>query len=272
MKKLSYTFLLVIFSVTLTFAQDALDSIFTNTEVLAVNIKEVTEETVKFSYPGEEILNTVSTNTISKIIFRTGRVQTFAEENSFRVVKNGLDWEYVTVIQNDRELKGLYQLDQVNAKAKAATGWGSVGKMENRAKRKLLIETAMNGGNVVYLTQQNSSTRSQRSSSSSVLGGVAYGSKVPNFESFKSVVDKNDGLRYVELHSLGVNNDDMKVSTQNGENVKLTNIEKSGHMIYVNASFPGIDETKFRVSYFDNNQIILVYRTKKHIINLILMI
>ena len=272
MKILSHTFLLVIFSFTLASAQDPLDSIFTHTEVLAVNIKEVTEETVKFSYPGEEILNTVSTNTISKIIFRTGRVQTFAEENSFREVKHGLDWEYVTVIQNDRELKGLYQLDQVNAKAKAATGWGSVGKMENRAKRKLLIETAMNGGNVVYLTQQNSSTRSQKSTSSSVLGGVAYGSNVPNFESFKSVVDKNDGLRYVEQHSLGVNNDDMKVSTQNGENVKLTNIEKSGHMIYVNASFPGINETKFRVSYFDNDQIILVYRTKKHIVNLILMI
>lgn len=255
----------------MSFAQDPLDSIFISSDVMLVNIKEVTEESVKFSYPGEEILNTLSTNTISKIVFRTGRIQTFAEESLFGIVKNGLDWEYVTVIQNDRELKGLYQLDQVNSKAKAATGWGSVGKMENRAKRKLLIETAMNGGNVVFLTQQNSSTRSQKSTSSSVMGGVAYGSKIPNYASFKSVVDSNDEFRYVEQHLLGVNNDDMKVSTQDGHVAKINTAEKNGHLIYVNASIPGIDESKFRVSYFDNEQVILVYRTKKQLVNLILM-
>jgi len=99
--------------------------------------------------------------------------------------------------------------------------------MENRAKRKLLIETAMNGGNVVFLTQQNSSTRSQKSTSSSVMGGVAYGSKVLNFASSKSVIDSNDEFRYVERHSLGVNNDDMKVSTKDGHVVKLSNADKT---------------------------------------------
>ena len=98
MKILTCTFALVIFSYAFSLAQDPLDSIFTSSDVLIVNIKEVTEESVKFSYPGEEILNTVSANTISKIVFRTGRIQTFAEENSFGVVKNGLDWEYVTVV------------------------------------------------------------------------------------------------------------------------------------------------------------------------------
>lgn len=253
------------------FAQEKLDSIYTTSEVLAVHVKEVTNEKVQFVYPEEEVVNTMEVGSIVKIVFKSGRTQTFSEVSSFRGVKNGLDWEYVTVIQNDRELKGLYQLDQVNAKAKAATGWGSVGKMENRAKRKLLIETAMNGGNVVFLTQQNSSTRSQKSTSSSVLGGVAYGSSVPNFDAFKKIVESQDELRYVEKHALGVNSDDLKVATQTGEIISLTNIEKSGHMIYVNASIPGEDETKFRVSYFDNEQIILVYRTKKQIVNIILM-
>ena len=271
MKK-SHIILLLVMGVSIgSFAQEPLDSIFTSSDVMAVNIKEVTEDAVKFAYPGEEILNTIIANTISKIVFRTGRIQTFAEENSFGAVKNGLDWEYVTVIQNDRELKGLYQLDQVNSKAKAATGWGSVGKMENRAKRKLLIETAMNGGNIVYLTQQNSSTRTQRSTSSSVMGGVAYGSTVPNFASFKSLVESKDEFRYVEQHTLGVNDDDMKVSTKNGDAVKLNNVEKNGHLVYVSASIPGIDENKLRVSYFDNEQVILVYRTKKQLVNLILM-
>ena len=267
------TFLLVIFlAFVLTgFAQEKLDSIYTTSEILAVHVKQVDNDKVQFVYPGEEVINTMEVSSITKIVFKSGRTQTFAEASTFRAVKNGLDWEYVTVIQNDRELKGLYLLDQVNSKAKAATGWGSVGKMENRAKRKLLIETAMNGGNVVFLTQQNSSTRSQKSTSSSVLGGVAYGSTVPNFEAFKKMVENSGEFRYVENHTLGVNYDDLKVSTQKGEKVSLNNIEKSGHMIYVNASIPGEDEPKYRVSYFDNEQVILVYRTKKQLVNIILM-
>lgn len=271
MKNIIYSFFVIFLGVSLGFAQEPLDSVFTTSDVLAVNIKEVSEDAVKFSYPGEEILNTLGTNTISKIVFRTGRIQTFAAESSFGDVKNGLDWEYVTVIQNDRELKGLYQLDQVNSKAKAATGWGSVGKMENRAKRKLLIETAMNGGNVVFLTQQNSSTRSQKSTSSSVMGGVAYSSSVPNYVSIKRMIDSNNEFRYVEQHRLGVNDDDMKIATKNGEEVRLDKVEKNGHLVYVNSSIPDVDETKFRISYFDSEQVILVYRTKKHIVNLILI-
>ena len=271
MKKL---FVVTILFTTISFtgkSQEALDSIFTATEILAVNVKEVSEESIKYAYPGEDLVNSISTSKISKIVFKSGRTQVFEEERAFRTVRNGLDWEYVTVVQNDQELKGLYQLDQVNSKAKAATGWGSVGKMENRAKRKLLIETAMNGGNVVFLTQQNSSTRSQNSTSSSVMGGVAYTNTIPNIQLLQDLLRTGDELRFVEEHSLGVNSDDLKVSAQKGELVKLTNPEKSGHMIYVNANVPGVDETKFRVSYLDDKEVILVYRTKKQIVNVILM-
>ena len=103
------------------------------------------------------------------------------------------------------------------------------------------------------------------------MGGVAYTTDVPNYTAFKAMVDGKDEFRFVEEHSLGVNNDDLKVSTENGELIKLENLEKSGHFIYVIANFPKINETKFRVSYFDDQQIVLVYRTKKTIVNLILM-
>lgn len=61
-------------------------------------------------------------------------------------------------------------------------------------------------------------------------------------------------FRYVEQHSPGVNHDDMKVSAQDGQTVKLSNAEKNGHLIYVGASFPGIDESKFRVSFLITNR------------------
>ena len=272
MKTPLLTIPILLFSISVLFAQNPKDTIYTNNEKLAVDIKEVTEDVVKFSYPGESIQNSLSVNKISKIVFSSGRVQNYSSSRSFRKVKNGLDWEYVTVTQTDMDLKGLYKLDQVSAKAKAATGWGSVGKMENRAMRKLLIETAMNGGNVVYLTNQSSSTRTQRSTSSSVLGGVAYGTDMPDYNAFMQLTKGKDGFKYIENHSLGVNSNDLKITTQNGEKVKFDKIEKAGSMIYVYAKFPGIETEKFRVSYFDNDQIILVYRTKKYIVNLVLSV
>ena len=272
MKKPILTILIILFSISAIFSQNQMDSIFTKNEILVVNIKEVTEDVVKFSYPGETIQNSLNLSSVSKIVFRSGRVQNFIGSRSLRRVKNGLDWEYVTVLQTEHDVKGLYQLDQVSAKAKAATGWGSVGKMENRAMRKLLIETAMNGGNVVYLTNQSSSTRTQRSTSSSVLGGIAYGNSIPDYNNFIKITKGKEGFKYIENHSLGVNSDDIKITTMNGQMIKFNNIEKAGSMIYVYAKFPGIETEKFRVSYFDDDQIILVYRTKKHIINLILII
>ena len=148
---------LVIFVSVCTYAREPLDSIFISTDVMLINVKEVTEESLKFSYPGEDILNTVSTSAIS------------------------------------------------------------------------------------------------------------------NFQSFKSITETMNEFRYVEKHTLGINDDDMKITSQDGQIVQLSNAEKNGHLIYVSADIPGIDETKLRVSYFDNDQIILVYRTKKQIVNLILM-
>ncbi len=254
------------------FAQEPLDSIFTKTDVLPVHIKEVSDEGVKFNYPGEDVLNTVKIESVNRIVFKSGRVQTFIEAPSYRQVVNGLDWEYVSVIQAEGQLSGLYQLDDVSAKAKAMTGFGSVGKMENRAMMKLKIETAMNGGNVVYITQQNSSTRSQVSNSSSVVSGVAYSNKIPDYRTFSNLLNKKSDFRLIEHHELGVNSTDISVKILPGEVVKFVRAEQLGNLVFVYANILKEDNQKFRVSYFDNEKIILVYKDKKHIYNLIFSI
>ena len=50
----------------ITNAQEKLDSIFTKNEILTVNIKEVTEEVIKYSYPGEEITNSLKLASVSE--------------------------------------------------------------------------------------------------------------------------------------------------------------------------------------------------------------
>lgn len=263
---------LILVSIKGVHAQESLDSIYSSNETLGVHIKEVTEEVVRFSYPGEDILNSLKLSSVKKIVFSSGRIQTFAEAPVYRQVVDGTDWEYVEVVQVEDQLKGLYQLDQVSAKAKAMTGLGSVGKMENRAMMKLKIETAMNGGNVVYITQQQSATRSQVSNSSSVVSGVAYSDRIPEYSSISSIIKDQDIFQLIEKHELGVNSTDISVKALPGESIKFNRIEKSGNLTYVYANIPNEDTEKFRISYIDNEKIILVYRDKKHIYNLVFRI
>ena len=41
-----------------------LDTIYSNNEKLAVNVKEITEDAVKYTYPNEDLINTSYKNTI----------------------------------------------------------------------------------------------------------------------------------------------------------------------------------------------------------------
>ena len=101
---------------------------------------------------------------------------------------------------------------------------------------------------------------------------MVYGNSIPDYNSFIKTTEGQDGFKYIENHSLGVNSDDLKVNSQNGETIKFDQVEKASNMFYIYAKFPKIDIEKFRVSYFDDNEILLVYRTKKQIVNLILIL
>lgn len=148
------------------------------------------------------------------------------------------------------------------------TLWTEVGKMENRATQKLKIEAAMNGANVDYIPQQQSNTRTQNSTSSSVVSGVAYSNKIPDFNAFSSIFNQQKDFRFIERYSLGTNSMDMKVIPMLGERITFDRIENVSGLIYVYAHIENEESNKFRVSYFDSEEIVLVYRTNKTIFNL----
>ena len=64
----------------------------------------------------------------------------------------------------------------------------------------------------------------------------------------------------------------MSVKILPGETIEFGKVEKSRNLIYVYANINKEDNQKLRLSYFDNEKIILVYRDKKHIYNLIFSI
>ena len=102
-------------------AQQNFDKIYTGGKVIECTVKEVTPDAVKYSYPNEELINTIYKNTITRIEFKSGRVETFSETATLQTVTSCLDWEKVNVTQLEYEVKGLFKLGDVSAKAKGAT-------------------------------------------------------------------------------------------------------------------------------------------------------
>jgi len=134
----------------------AIDTIFKmNGEVLPVNVKEITESNIKYTYPGEDFSNSIGKSSVFRIKFKSGRIQEFATALNVINVKSCLDWENVQISNIESEVRSLMKIDNIGAKAKGNTTMSSLGKLQNRAYNKIKIETAMLGGNVCYIINQN---------------------------------------------------------------------------------------------------------------------
>src|ERR1700748_2824150 len=113
------------------------DTIVINNQKTACSVKEITPDAVKYTYPGEDLINTVFKNSVQKIIFKSGRVQTFAESTSYKKVSGVMDFDNVTVTSVESEVRGLYKISEVGSKAKGTTVFSSMEKVKERAYHKL---------------------------------------------------------------------------------------------------------------------------------------
>lgn len=154
-----------------------------NGERLLVNVTEITGTEIKYTYPNESFSNTITKGTVSEIHFKSGRTQKFASNLNISRTKSCLDWKNVQISKIDSEVQGLQKIDVIGAKAKGATSWSSLGKLQDRTFDKIKIETAMIGGNVAYIIEQNTEegmTGGKYGSSkapSVTISGLAYTTK-----------------------------------------------------------------------------------------------
>jgi len=145
-------FLLLLFSILRSYAQT--DTIMINNQKIACSVKEITPDAVKYTYPNEDLINTVYKNTVQKIIFKSGRMQTFAEATSYKTINSVSDYNSVTITSVESEVRGLFKIADVSSKAKGTTVYSNQERVKDRAYRKMKIQAAMFGANVVYLTNQ----------------------------------------------------------------------------------------------------------------------
>jgi hypothetical protein len=268
--------LMILINVTWVSAQVQYDSIYTSNEgIIAVTIKEVSTDAVKFLYPNEDILNSMNKSRIQKIVFKSGRVQVFSETTSYKKVTCVEDWQNVSISRLESEIQGLYKIGDISVKAKATLESSS--KTNNRAYEKLKMEAALQGANVVYVASETSrgnkmGTQYQAGQAAETqISGITYSSTLPKFSDFvKMLKDKNTML--VKKQVLYNSYSTVSAFEFKNKPTPLSNPQEKGSFIYVTAKIQNAMTNEFRVTYFDANKIILMEDIKGEIWNYTLQI
>ncbi|MGN6395704.1 MAG: hypothetical protein ACTHMI_09075 [Mucilaginibacter sp.] len=259
-------FAFVFFTSTLTYAQ--MDTVVLNNQRIACSVKEVTPEAVKYSFPGEDVINSVYKNTVQKIIFKSGRVQTFAESTSYKEVKGVMEYEKVTITSVESEVKGLYKLSDVSSKAKGTTVYSNQERVKDRAYRKIKIQAAMFGANIIYLTNQRTEGNkygtyfTAGSTAETNLTGVAYSNVLPDIEKFKKIIGDRTSFMAVERFQLRASDSDVsddKVSKP----FTIKNITSDNGIIFIEGELKTEKNVfTFQVANFDNSGFSIAYKYK----------
>lgn len=268
--KIIYFITLLPFSLS-SYAQS--DTVIINNEKIACLIKEITPEAVKYTLPGEDVINSVYKNGVQKIIFKSGRIQTFAESTSYKTVTDVMDYDKVTITSVEGEIKGLFKIVDVSAKAKGTTVYSNQEKVKDRAYKKLKIEAAMFGGNIVFLTNQRTEGNkygtyfTAGSTAETNLTGVAYSNTLPDYDKFKALVGQKTVFNSVMFYKLWASDSDVsKDNYKKPFNIK--NIINNNGIITIEGDLTGQKTIHtFQLAGFDDKHFSIAYKDKDTMYN-----
>lgn len=135
-------------------------------------VTSVTESVITYTYPGEDVVNTIGKALVSEVRYSSGRVQKVSE----MVKLSGRDgWENVIITNNPNDVVGLRRRGEIRAKATGYWNMKGAKGVDRKAAEKLKRESADMGGHVVLLLNKDTKGASYGSSAKSVQSGVAYG-------------------------------------------------------------------------------------------------
>ncbi|WP_439490390.1 hypothetical protein [Algoriphagus sp.] len=174
-----------------------------------VQVKEVGTNLIKYTFPEESTIYSVSKHKVNKIVFASGREESF--ESPFLKVKGLEDADKVYITYVPQKTEGLEVKGELFSKATGVTVFSSMHNVKNRSLDKMKAEAAMLGANVVLISDAqsrgnyygNEYTPSQ--STQTVLFGQAFSSEPMNV---KEIQSKLDGTNYVLYQTFTLNRND----------------------------------------------------------------
>lgn len=238
------------------------DTIYQNNgEKMGINVIEVAENVIKFTYPDETVSNTIAKSSVSKIHFKSGRVQEFSSYYNVVPIKSSKDWQKVQISKIESEVQGLQKIDVIGAKATGVTTLTSIAKLQDRAFDKIKIQTAMIGGNVAFIMHQNTEeavhgTQYSAAKAPSVsLSGIAYTTK----KVFKHEIVWGE-YSITGIDELKANSYSIDAVEYTNENVKIneTAVFEENGFVKINLSIRSIQDIRdYTIIYADQNEVIL---------------
>lgn len=244
------------------------DTIYTHEERIPCNIVEITETAAKFQYPGETHNNSVSLNAVSKIIYRSGRVQEFAGRTAFRRLASPMEWQQVSIASVESEVQGLYKVDDVSSKAKGTTEFSNQERVKRRALDKIKMQAAILGANVVYMAQMRSEGTKVNfwtgggTSAETSLFGVAYSSQMPRLSTVEELLEDKRKFSVDEEISL-TNNDSSFGRSSTARVLTIDRIYDDSGMVMIEGTLSKCKETLFRVTFCNDHDFYIVYKTRR---------
>ena len=252
-----------------TFSQS--DTIFTNNEKIVCTVKEVTPDAIKFAYPNEELINAVFKNTVQKIIFKSGRVQLFAENTSYKTVNGPKDFENVTITKVESEVHGLFKLGDVGAKAKGTTEFSNQERVKQRAYRKIKMQAAIMHANIIFLTDtrtQGNKWGSQWGGSETAeasFSGIAYSNVIPKFDDFVKILGNKSKMLGTEKVVLDCGGSDLDVKEIH-DYLNIARVYNENGLIMMEGTIDGVRKyNTFRVSSFTLDSFTITFHDKDSI-------
>lgn len=244
------------------------DTVYSNNQKIACSVKEITPDAVKYTYPGEDVINSVYKNTVQKIVFKSGRVQTFAEATSYKTIKRVTDYNNVAMTSIESEVKGLYKLSDVSSKAKGTTTLSSQERVKDRAYKKLKIQAAMFGANVVLLTNQRTEGNKyggyyqSGSPTETNLTGIAYSNTLPDYEAFKKLIGDKKNFTAINRYELGASDSDLSLDPVDKAFV-IAQIENENGLTFIEGNLKGETNVfKFQLAGMDDTSFSIAYKYK----------
>lgn len=249
-------------------ASAQVDTIYTHEGVIPCDITEITETAAKYRYPGEMHNNSLSLNSVRKIVYRSGRVQEFAARTSFRRLLSPMEWEQVAIASVESEVQGLYKVDDVSSKPKGTTEFSNQERVKRRAIDKMKMQAAILGGNVVYMVQMRSDGTKYNwltgagSTAETSLFGVAYSSQMPRLADVEKLVKNHTEFRVVEEVTM-INTDSRYGVDKMAESIIIDRIYDDSGLVMLEGSIRGIKERTFRVTFCNESDFYISYKTRR---------
>ena len=267
--------------VSLSLAAQSSDRLHLLEEVKEVNIEEVGQNTIKYRHLNENTSYVISKHQVRKIEFASGREEVY--ESPFRSVNSLNDYENVFITYIPHDIDGMATKGEVFSKAAGVTALASINNVKNRATRKIKMEAAMLGANVIYLGNmyqrgnQMGNENVPASTTMTALSGTAYSTNKEDLTHLKNMIE-NLRFQYYQKNWLNRNawdsNSTVPPYTDSQGNILLITFEdvfeREGEL-YVRTKDLKSRSKELKVIRGDAKSITLMERDDKRITNYYLL-